>query len=300
MTPAHYCRRKTLSSNSSFFLPFFFLPPPRRAALYALYAFCREVDDIVDSGLPIPEAAAQLEAWRLELQQAFAGQPTHPITLELVQYQPVFALPTQPFYELLDGMEMDLRQNRYQTADDLALYCYRVAVTVGLVAVRIFSHGQAPEDWSLERERRFAQQLGMALQLTNIVRDVAEDARMGRIYLPQQWLTEAGVRSEEIIRHNWTPALGQVLQRLGDWAESHYQAADAITASPEERQMVLPALFMGAIYRTGLSRLRQEGFPCFGATRKLSLPAKLAILWRAWRLEKKRQQRATLSLHSFF
>lgn len=259
--------------------------------MYAVYAFCREVDDIVDSDLPIPEAAAQLEAWRLELQRAFAGQPTHPITLELSHYQPIFGLPIQPFYDILAGMEMDLQQNRYQTVEDLGLYCYRVAVTVGLIAVRIFAHGHTPEGWELEREQRFAQKLGMALQLTNIVRDVAEDARMGRIYLPQQWLTEAGVRTEDIMQQCWTPMLSVVLQRLGELAESYYQEADASIVSSAERRMLLPAFFMGAIYRTCLSQLRQEGFHCFGNARKLSLSAKAAIIWRVWWREKKRQQR---------
>ncbi len=259
--------------------------------MYAVYAFCREVDDIVDSGRPIPEAAAQLEGWRLELQRAFAGQPSHPISSELVYYQSVFDFPIQPFYDILAGMAMDLRQTRYQTLDDLELYCYRVAVTVGLIAVRIFSHGHLLESWEEGREQLFARQLGMALQLTNIVRDVAEDARMDRIYLPQQWLSEAGVAAEDILQRRWTPALGGLLGRLGGVAEHYYQAADAGVSLPGERQMLMPALFMGAIYRTCLARLRQEGFYCFARSRKLSLSAKLGILWRAWRQEKRRQRR---------
>ncbi|MEO5350138.1 MAG: presqualene diphosphate synthase HpnD [Magnetococcus sp. YQC-3] len=294
MTPAEYCRRKTLSSHSSFFLPFFFLSPPRRAAMYAVYAFCREVDDIVDSGLPIPEASSQLEQWRQELQQAFAGHPTHPITLELVRYQRLFALPVQPFHDILAGMTMDLQQNRYQTLDDLTLYCYRVAVTVGLIAIRIFVHDQIPDSWTEGRERLFAQQLGMALQLTNIVRDVAEDAQMGRIYLPKQWLADSGVSEEEILQHRWTPQLGAMLHQLAELADRYYQGADELAQSPQERRTLMPALFMGAIYRTCLEQMRQGGFRCFGGSHKLSLPTKLAVLWRTWRREKTRQKDKTL------
>ncbi|MEO5362561.1 MAG: presqualene diphosphate synthase HpnD [Magnetococcus sp. DMHC-8] len=290
MTPAQYCRRKTLESHSSFFLPFFFLPPPRRAAMYAVYAFCREVDDIVDSGLPVAEAAARLAAWQQALQQGFAGRPTHPITMELARHQQLFALPTQPFHDILAGMAMDLQQNRYQTQDDLALYCYRVAVTVGLIAVRIFLHGQEPDGWEEERERLFAHRLGMALQLTNIVRDVAEDARMGRVYLPRQWLLEAGVVEEDIVQQRWTPQLGSVLQRLAELAEQHYQEADRLLVSPMERRLLMPAVFMGVIYRTCLHRLRRHGFHCFGGGQKLSLPDKLWILWQAWRQEQARQR----------
>ncbi len=290
MTPARYCRRKTLEAHSSFFLPFFFLPPPRRAAMYAVYAFCREVDDIVDSGLPIPEAADRLEGWRQELQRAFAGQPTHPITQELAHYRRLFDLPTQPFYDILAGMAMDLQNCRYQTLADLELYCYRVAVTVGLIAIRIFIHGQEPDSWEEGREQRFARQLGLALQWTNMVRDVAEDARMGRIYLPQQWLAEGGVVEGDIVGQCWTPALGGVLRRLGDLAEAYYREADALIVSPQERRVLMPALFMGALYRSCLNRLREQDFHCFGGARRLSLPAKLWIIWRAWRRERGRQR----------
>ncbi|MBF0161817.1 MAG: presqualene diphosphate synthase HpnD, partial [Magnetococcales bacterium] len=273
MTPAQYCRRKTLSANSSFFLPFFFLSPPRRGAMYAVYAFCREVDDIVDSGLPIPEATARLEGWRQELQRTFAGQPRHPIGQELLHYQKMFDLPVQPFQEIVTGMAMDLQQNRYRSFDDLAVYCYRVAVTVGLIAIRIFVHGQTPDSWEEGRERLFAQQLGMALQLTNIVRDVAEDAQMGRIYLPQHWLARGGVAEADILHNRWSAPLGELLQQLADLAETYYQRADELITSPQERRVLMPALFMGAIYRTCLQRMRHNQFRCFDKKLKLSLPA---------------------------
>ncbi|WP_130472660.1 presqualene diphosphate synthase HpnD, partial [Candidatus Magnetaquicoccus inordinatus] len=275
MTPAQYCRRKTLASHTSFFLPFFFLPPPRRGAMYAVYAFCREVDDVVDNGLPVAEAAARLQEWRAWLQQGFAGTAEHPIVLELAHYRALFDLPEQPFYEILAGMEMDLQQHRYPTIEALQRYCYRVAVTVGLLAVRIFTHGQEPDGWSAEREQDFAHYLGEALQLTNIVRDVAEDARMGRIYLPQDWLQEAGVREEDLLSGRWTPQLGEVLARLAEQAQENYRQADIVLNIPQQRQILLPALFMGAIYRAVLQRMQKGGFHCFGVRQRLSLTDKL-------------------------
>ncbi|MBF0096037.1 MAG: presqualene diphosphate synthase HpnD [Magnetococcales bacterium] len=288
MTPADYCRRKTLAANSSFFLPFFFLPPPRRGAMYALYAFCREVDDVVDSGLPTSEAAAQLQAWRERLRLGFAGQGEHPIIQELIRYRTLFALPEEPFYEILAGMEMDLSCHRYQDLAQLQRYCYRVAVTVGVLAVRIFSHGQEPSGWSAERGHLFAQHLGEALQLTNIVRDVAEDARMGRIYLPLQWLQEAGVQETDLLHARDSAALRGVLQRLAARAEESYRAADALLPQAEERRMLLPALFMGAIYRQSLQRLQRAGFPCFAPRQRTALWRKLHIIWRCWRMERQR------------
>ena len=256
--------------------------------MYAVYAFCREVDDIVDSGLPIPEATARLEGWRQELHRAFAGQPSHPISQELAHYQRWFDLPIQPFHDIIAGMAMDLRQNRYQSLEELTVYCDRVAVTVGLIAIRVFVHGQVPDSWEEGRERLFAQQLGMALQLTNIVRDVSEDAQMGRIYLPQHWLASGGIAEADILHNRWTPPLGALLRQLADVAEDHYQAADALIVAPQERQLLMPALFMGAIYRTYLNRMRQNNFYCFGAVSKLSLPVKLVTLWRVWRREQAR------------
>ncbi|MBF0183525.1 MAG: presqualene diphosphate synthase HpnD [Magnetococcales bacterium] len=293
MTPAAYCRRKTLEAHSSFFLPFFFLPPPRRGAMYAVYAFCREVDDLVDSGLPVAEAAARLHEWRHRLQQAFAGERvTHPIVVELAHYRTLFDLPVEPFFDILSGMEMDLYPRRYQTLAELQLYCYRVAVTVGLIALRIFTHGRPLSGWSPEREKQFADRLGVALQLTNIIRDVAEDARMGRLYLPQAWLAEAGVTEEEIIAGRWSPPLAAVLRRLAVEAEQAYQQADTLIRLPEERQALLPALLMGAIYHRCLQRVRQLEFFCFGPRVRLSLREKLLILWRSWRAERRRWRMA--------
>lgn len=293
MNSAQYCRKTTHRARSSFFLPFLFLAPQRRAAMYALYAFCREVDDIVDSDLPKEEARLRLDGWRQELRRAFAGDANHPVSIEVALYQRLFGLPTQPFYDILDGMEMDLTQNRYQTLDALAVYCHKVAVAVGRVAMRIFLQGSQEED-TLEATQKekchhaFAQHLGMALQLTNILRDVAEDAGMGRIYLPQQLLVETGVTEEDILHNRWNAPLAEAMRRLADVARHHYQAADTLITLPKERRKLRPAFLMAAIYQVHLQSLRHDHFNCFEPRPSLSVPSKLWILWRAWWYEKTR------------
>lgn len=282
MTPAQYCKKKTIAANSSFFLPFLFLTPQRRSAMYALYAFCREVDDIVDGGLPKQEARSRLEGWRQTLHQAFSGTADHPVGVEVGRYQQVFDLPTQPFYDILDGMEMDLLQNRYQTLEELAVYCHKVAVAVGLLAVRIFVHDDSEESVEISVCETFAQHLGMAFQLTNILRDVAEDGRMGRIYLPQQLLQAAAVSEADVLHGRWTPSLAKVMRQLGDVAKQHYQDADTLIGSARERRRLRPAFLMAGIYQTYLERLRCRDFDCFGVFPGFSLAAKIGILWRVW------------------
>lgn len=288
MKAAQYCRKKTASSHSSFFLPFFFLDAQRRSALYALYAFCREVDDIVDTGLPQKEAKNRLDIWRQELHHAFADQASHPISTELAKYQKHFSLPTQPFYTILDGMEMDLEHNRYPTLDMLEIYCHKVAVAVGLVAIRIFAHDPSQKQETPEIYQSFAQHLGMAFQLTNILRDVAEDARMGRIYLPQQLLTNHGATEADILHNRWTSSLAEAMRQLGEVAQQHYQKADALIATPEERRRLLPAFLMSGLYWGYLERLRHNHFNSLEPLPSFSFVNKAWILWRTWWREKER------------
>ena len=290
MTSAQYCRQMTRRSNSSFFLPFLFLPAQRRAAMYALYAFCREVDDIVDSGLTKENARLRLDAWRLELRHAFVGTPNHPISIEVAYYQRLFVLPKQPFYDILDGMEMDLEQNRYQTLEALTLYCHKVAVAVGLVAIRIFSYDSQENYCEDSTCNTFAQHLGMALQLTNILRDVAEDAGMGRIYIPQQLLQETGAADTDILHNRWTLPLAEAMRRLAKVAQQHYQEADALITSPRVRRQLRPAFLMAGIYQAYLEQLQHNNFNCFDSVPRLSIPTKLWIVWRTWWREKNRQK----------
>ena len=179
MTPDEYCRQKAAQSGSSFYYSFLFLPPPKRNAITALYAFCREVDDVVDE-VPDPGVArTKLAWWRQEIARAFDGTPQHPVAQALAPVVREFALPLDQFQTILDGMAMDLEQSRYLDFSALELYCHRVAGVVGLMSAEIFGYTDP-------KAKGYARDLGVAFQLTNICRDVGEDARRGRIYLPQR------------------------------------------------------------------------------------------------------------------
>jgi len=177
MTPDEYCQQKAASSGSSFYYSFLFLPPERRRAITALYAFCREVDDVVDEGLDPQVAAAKLAWWRNEVANLFAGKPQHPVARALEPHLKSFNIPAERLNQIIDGMEMDLRQTRYLDWTGLERYCFHVAGVVGLLAASIFGYRD-------ERTLEYAKNLGIAFQLTNIIRDVGEDARKNRVYLP--------------------------------------------------------------------------------------------------------------------
>ena len=194
MTPDQYCDDRAARSGSSFYYSFLFLPPEQRRAITALYAFCREVDDVVDECSDNALAQTKLEWWRGEIAALFAGSPQHPVTLAL---QPVTArhnLPQEYFQEIIDGMAMDLQQVRYASFKELQLYCYRVASVVGMMAAEIFGY----ED---RRTLKYAHDLGIAFQLTNILRDVGEDAARGRIYLPADEMERFEVSNDDILQH---------------------------------------------------------------------------------------------------
>ncbi len=177
MTPDQYCQEKCAASGSSFYYSFLFLPAERRQAIMALYAFCREVDDVVDECNDVSLASTKLAWWRQEVQRIADGNPQHPVGLALKKVAPGISLPTEQLLEIIDGMEMDLQQSRYLDFKGLSLYCYRVASVVGLLAAEIFGYTD-------RQTQKYAHDLGMAFQLTNIIRDIGEDARRGRIYIP--------------------------------------------------------------------------------------------------------------------
>ena len=177
MTPDQYCQQKASQSGSSFYYSFLFLPPARRRAITALYAFCREVDDVVDECTDVDIARTKLAWWRTEVAALYAGTARHPVAQALTNVVTPFNLPQTRLLEIIDGMEMDLNFNRYQDFKQLQLYCYRVAIVVGLLSAQIFGFNN-------RKTLKFAHDLGMAFQLTNIIRDVGEDARRNRIYLP--------------------------------------------------------------------------------------------------------------------
>ena len=283
MTPDQYCQEKAAKSGSSFYYSFLFLPPQQRQAITALYAFCREVDDVVDECSDPALAATKLEWWRNEIAQLFDGSPTHPVTKALQSSLKQFDLPQEHFREIIDGMAMDLGQFSYQSFKDLSLYCYRVAAVVGLMAAEIFGY----ED---RQTLKYAHNLGMAFQLTNILRDVAEDAARGRIYLPQDELQRFGVSQDEILAHKMSDNACNLLAFQAKRAREYYQKAfDLLPDVDRYRQR--SGIIMAAIYQTTLDEIEKDGYRVLD--QRISLPPlrKLWIAWRTARQEKKRYRR---------
>nr|CAX83949.1 Squalene/phytoene synthase [uncultured bacterium] len=286
MTPARYCQEVTLRSGSSFYFPLRFLPARRRRGLYAIYAYCRLVDDVVDQGGEAELARSGLTRWREQIEAVFVGRPDHPVAQELAWTRDNFHLAPEPFLDLLDGMTMDLEGWNYETLDDLEIYCRRVAVAVGRMALGVLGPDPRCEPPEMLRALdRFAHHLGIAFQLTNILRDVNEDSAMGRLYLPRLLLREAGVAPRQVLAGEWSPGLGRVLTRLGEEAGAHYRAALAAVNGPLRRR-VRPALAMAAIYHTYLTRMTRQGFRRLGPPIRLGFWTKLGICLGCWLGEK--------------
>jgi phytoene synthase len=271
MTPEKYCQRKAAASGSSFYYSFLFLPAERRRAITALYAFCREVDDVVDECGDARRAAEALAGWRAEVDELYAGRPRHPVTRALQAVLPRFELPREQLLEIIDGMEMDLGETRYADFTALSLYCHRVAGVVGLLAAGIFGYTD-------RRTRKYAHDLGTAFQLTNIVRDVGEDARRGRIYLPRDELARFGVPPGDLLAAR-RPDFRRLMEFQIERAGRYY--AQAMSELPDvDRKAQRPGLIMAAIYRALLEKIRRD--PCLVLERRVSL-ASLAKLWIACR-----------------
>jgi phytoene synthase len=274
MSPDQYCQDKAASSGSSFYYSFRFLPQQKRRAITALYAFCREVDDVVDECHEPLVARNKLNWWREEIAQTFAGKPRHPVGQALLPAIRAYDLPMEQFLEIIDGMEMDLNSNRYADFKALQLYCYRVASVVGLLAAAIFGY-------SNRQTTKYAHDLGLAFQLTNIIRDVGEDARRNRIYLPLDELQQFGVSEADILQSRETEAFGKLMAFQIERARQYY--SQAMAALPEEdRKTQITGLIMAAIYRTLLDEIETDG--CHVLKQKISLPPlrKLWIAWRTW------------------
>lgn len=274
MTPDEYCQQKAASSGSSFYYSFLFLPAHRRKAITALYAFCREVDDVVDECHDPHIAATKLAWWRQEVGRLYTGHPEHPVTRALMPILAQFSLPQEQLLEIIDGMEMDLQQARYLDFKGLSLYCYRVASVVGLLAAEIFGYQD-------RQTLKYAHDLGTAFQLTNIIRDVGEDARRGRIYLPMDELKRFNVPAADILNARYTDNFRQLMEFQIARAEQFYQ--QALGQLPDiDRKAQRPGLMMAAIYRTLLEEIRDE--KCQVLSQRISLPPlrKLWIAWRVW------------------
>lgn len=274
MTPDQYCQQRAAGSGSSFYYSFLFLPPERRQAITALYAFCREVDDAVDES-PVPEiAAAKLAWWRTEIAALFAGRPGHPVTQALATAMLRFNLPEEQLQEIVDGMEMDLLQNRYPDFKALNLYCYRVAGVVGLLAAEIFGYRD-------RQTLKYAHDLGLAFQLTNIIRDVGEDARRGRIYLPEDELQRFSVSPGDILDGRYTDHFRRLMEFQIDRAEATY--VQALGQLPkEDRKAQRAGLAMAAIYRALLFKIKRQGCRVLDRRTSLSPQYKLWLAWWTW------------------
>lgn len=252
MNPHDYCQDKAAASGSSFYYSFMFLPPERRQAITALYAFCREVDDVVDECHDVSLAQTKLEWWRQEIARVFDGTPTHPVGHALKDILARFNLPREQLLEIIDGMAMDLQQTRYLDFKGLQLYCYRVASVVGLLAAEIFGYTD-------RQTQKYAHDLGMAFQLTNIIRDVGEDARRGRIYLPIEDLQRFEVPAKDILEARYTDNFRRLMQFQYERAQHFYDQAFA-QLPKVDRKSQRPGLVMAAIYRTLLREIARDGF----------------------------------------
>ena len=274
MTPDEYCQRKAAASGSSFYYSFLFLPAERRRAITALYAFCREVDDVVDETHEPQIAAAKLQWWRAEVANLFDGKAQHPVTKALAVHKDRFALEKNRLEDIIDGMEMDLTQSRYLDWAGLERYCYRVAGAVGLLAAAIFGYREA-------RTLEYARALGIAFQLTNIIRDVGEDARKNRIYLPMADLKQFGVPAADILNSKQTPEFQQLMAFEAARAREHYQKA--MQSLPvEDRRAQRPGLIMAAIYRTLLDEIESDGWRVLERKTSLTPLRKFWIAWKTW------------------
>ena len=274
MSPEQYCQHKAVASGSSFYYSFLFLPPERRRAITALYAFCREVDDVVDEGLDPQLAATRLDWWRAEVGNLFAGRPQHPVTRALQPAVTKYGVTAERLHEIITGMAMDLSQTRYLDFAALERYCTLVAGVVGLLAAGIFGYREP-------RTLEYARTLGIAFQLTNIIRDVGEDARKDRIYLPLEDLRRFGVTANDILQARATDAFRKLMAFQVQRAQSHYDQAYALLP-PADRRAQRPGLIMAAIYRATLAEIERDGYRVLTHRTSLTPLRKLWLAWKTW------------------
>jgi len=267
----------TRKSASNLALAFVLLPPARRAAMSALYAFCREVDDVTDEdAVAVAERRRGLAAWREDLRRACeGGEPRFPVNRELQPFIRTYGLPFDLFNEILAGCEMDLDRTRYPDWPQLELYCHRVASAVGLLSIRIFGCRHP-------RSAEYAEALGRAFQLTNILRDVHDDAARGRVYLPETELARFGVPAEDILAGRYSDRFRALAESVAARARDYYRQA-AVALPAEDRRALIAAELMGAVYWRLLDRLTARGFDVFtGPRARVSRATKLFLVCRTW------------------
>lgn len=272
MSPDDYCQQKAAASGSSFYYSFLFLPPERRRAITALYAYCREVDDAVDETSDESVARTKLAWWRKEVAAMLSGAPTHPVTKALLPHLATYALDDKHLVAIIDGMEMDLNQTRYLDYPALKRYCWHVASVVGILSASIFG-ATRPETLV------YAERLGLAFQLTNIIRDVGEDARKGRIYLPMNELQQFGVTAADLLNARHNESFEKLMAFQAERAQKTYDEAFALLPK-EDRRAQRPGLIMASIYRTLLSEIEDDKYHVL--EHRISLTP-LRKLWLAWK-----------------
>jgi 15-cis-phytoene synthase len=268
-----HCAQVTRRSRSSFYYAFILLPPERRRALHAVYAFCRFIDDIADDEA-IREPALLLKRWREELDRVYSGAPTRALSRALADSARRFKIPRELFEEIINGVEMDLSRKRYQTWEELRPYCYRVASALGLICIEIFGY-------SNQSAKLYAENLGLALQLTNILRDVREDAQRARIYLPLEDLARFNVSEDEILGGVYSPNFVRLMDFEARRARELYALAQSELA-PEDRATLLTAEAMRLIYAALLERIINSNYRVLDRRHRLSAPHKLYLVGRAW------------------
>lgn len=278
-TPDYYCRQKAAQSGSSFYYSFLFLNPKQRQAIQAVYAFCREVDDIVDECSDHSVAQAKLAWWHTEIDQVYAGKPSHPVGKALMNTLSHYPLDKKLFQAILLGMEMDLTYQGYQTFSDLQIYCERVASAVGLLAVEIFGY---QESATLE----YARLLGIAFQLVNIIRDIGEDAHRLRIYLPEEELHQFSLTSDTLFNKQYSENFIALMQFQANRARDFY--AQALTHLPKKDQFNQKSgLIMANIYFALLDEIEKSKFQVLHQRIALTPLMKLWIAWKSHRRLKK-------------
>jgi len=290
MNPDQYCQDKAASSGSSFYYSFRFLPELKRRAITALYAFCREVDDVVDECKDEDVARQTLNWWRAEVSSLYQGNATHPVTHALQNLLNDFNLAEEYLLEIIDGMEMDLDIHHYATFKDLSLYCYRAASVVGLLSAEIFGFNN-------RKTLKYAHDLGMAFQLTNILRDVREDAERGRVYLPQDELAQFGVTQQCLTQPVTSDAVQKLFRFQAERAREFYSKAfNELPA--EDRYTQRTGLIMAEIYQSLLNEIEADGFRVLEHRIKLTPMRKLWLAWRTSQREKKHHKQHQRNLNA--
>jgi phytoene synthase len=274
MNPEDYVQQKAAASGSSFYYAFLFLPKPKRAAITAFYAFCREVDDVVDDMVDPGVASTKLAWWQTEVAKSFAGEATHPVMKALMPLAADYQIEQRHLQAVIEGCQMDLTQTRYLDYPGLQRYCHLVAGVVGEVAARIFGQTQ-PETTA------YAHKLGQALQLTNIIRDVGEDALRGRIYLPVNELQQFDVKAHEILKRSYSDRFTALMKFQAQRAQGLYDEAMALLPLADRRTQK-PGLMMASIYRALLTEIEHDNFQVLH--QRVSLTP-LRKFWLAWKVQ---------------